>query len=453
MSNEIENGMILPQAQDFEKAIIGACMLEKNAFDLAQQYVSEKMFYNENNAKIFAAIERLNAAGAPVDVLSISSELQKSKELDNVGGRHYLSEMTSNLASAAHLEYHCQIVMQKYISRELIRMAHQTQIRAFADIDDPDDILTEANRNIEQIMELIAGTTEDSSENIVKQSIKGMYERKKKFQEGLSVGITTGFVNLNHLTNGWQQEKLVILAARPAVGKTSVAIHFATRAAQYGSRVLFFSLEMGAVELMDKIITAYADVKPEFYTAGNINQEEINRVENIVNKVLDLPITIDDKPNVTVEKIISKARLMKKRNKCDMVIIDYLQLITPSSSRSNRNREQEVTEMSRKLKVAAKSLRVPFIVLCQLNRDIEKRGKNSEPQLSDLRESGAIEQDADMVIFIHRPEMYDDEAMQNYLELIIRKHRGGKIGKVRVNHNGNMNEFFDYNDNNQNHLV
>ena len=436
--------MILPQAQDYEEVIIGACLIEKTAFDTAQQIVSDKMFYNTNNAKIFAAMQRLNTAGMPIDVLTVSSELKKSKELEAVGGDYYLSQFMSKIGSGANLEYHCQIVFQKFISRELIRMAGETQSRAFADIDDPDDILTDTNQQIEQIMELVAGVSEnDSTCEVVKKALDEMYRRKITFAKGQSVGITTGFADLNRLLNGWQSEKLVILAARPAVGKTSVAVHFAKRAAQAGNNVVVFSLEMGAVELMDKIITSYAGVEPEKYAAGNLSQKEISEVENQINKILDLPITIDDKPNVTVEQIISKARLLKKRNKCDLVIVDYLQLVTPSS-RNNRNREQEVTEMSRKLKVAAKSLKVPFIVLCQLNRDIEKRGKSAEPQLSDLRESGAIEQDADIVCFIHRPEMYNDEAEKNYLELIVRKHRGGKIGKVRVRHNGSMNEFFDY---------
>jgi replicative DNA helicase len=416
-------------------------LLDSSEFDNVQQILNEKMFYDVRNAKIFAAMQELNRKNKLINELNVKEILRKNKE-DFDG--HYFEKIIGNHLYSSDLTELCQIVLQKFINREIIRTSHQNQIRAFADMDDPYDILFDANKNIEQIMELVADVTKTNDMCFVMQeTLKTMYLRVESNKNNSSVGITTGFADLDFLTNGWQKEKLVILAARPAVGKTSIAVHFAKRAAQKGTNVLFFSLEMGATELMEKIITAHTGISPENYAAGRLKQSEIDRVECSVDKLLDLLLIIEDKPNVTVEQIISKARLWKKKGKCDLVIVDYLQLITPSS-RTNRNREQEVTEMSRKLKVAAKSLKVPFIVLCQLNRDIEKRGKNAEPQLSDLRESGAIEQDADIVMFIHRPEMNSDTAEKNSLELIVRKHRGGKIGKVRVQHNGNMNEFYDY---------
>jgi len=287
-----------------------------------------------------------------------------------------------------------------------------------------------------------------------RQSIEQMHIRIDNRSKGITPGISTGFADLNALTNGWLPEKFIVVAARPGVGKTSMAIKFARKAALQGTPVAFFSLEMGETELTDRMIIAEAQIDADDYNSGKIRPDEINRAEMSMLNISELPIYIDDNPKVTVGNIVNKARLLKKQGKCGIAIIDYMQLITPNI-RQGRTREQEVSEISRLLKIHAKELKIPFIVLCQMNRDIE--AEKREPRLSDLRESGSIEQDADIVIFISRPGMYVEELrdkktgerLENYIELLIKKHRGGKTGKVRVKHNASMTEFYDWEYQNQ----
>jgi replicative DNA helicase len=434
-----------PQAIDFEESVIGACLTETTAFDTANGILSAEMFYSEAHRKIFAAMQDLSRSRQPVNIFAVCEKLKQRGELEAAGGQYSVTRLSAQMASAAYLEFDAETVRDKYIRRELILCATENAALGYDDTLETDFLLSKANAGIEHIMELAAGDGSDETiENAVQQAREQLYKRIAAHENGEQAGISAGFLNLNRLTNGWQPEKVIILAARPAVGKTSLAIHFAKAAARQAKHTVFFSLEMGATELADKMIAAEADVNLEDYAAGTINEKQLQSVEQSLSSIMKLPVTVCDNPRVSVENIAAKARLLKKQGKCDIVIIDYLQLITPDRSAKNRTREQEVTEMSRLLKIHAKALKVPFIVLCQLNRDIEKRGKNAEPQLSDLRESGAIEQDADIVIFIDRPELYDDNAEQHTLELIVRKHRGGKLGRVKIRHNGSMNDFYDY---------
>jgi len=444
---ESEFGKLPPQALEIEEAVLGAVMIEAEAFDLVNNILTTEMFYKPAHQRIFIAFQELNREQKPIDMLTVAEKLRQKGELEAAGGHYNITLLVTQTSSAAHIGYHSEIIREKYLRREIIRASTANVALVYDDTIDTYEAIDKANADIERIMEISIGS--DNSETMESAIIKSraqMYERIAAKAKGQQSGITTGFADLNRFTNGWQSGKVIILAARPAVGKTSIAIHFAKSAAKTGNNVVFFSLEMEATELTDKMIAAQSDVSLENYTAGVLSDKEIQDIEQGLTAILKLPITIADNPKVTVDNIAAKARLLKKQGKCDMVIIDYLQLITPDRIIRNRTREQEVTEMSRLLKIHAKALQIPFIVLCQLNRDIEKRTK-SDPQLSDLRESGAIEQDADMVIFIDRPELYEDvnnkPELINTLKLLIRKHRGGKLGEVKLRHNGTMNDFFD----------
>lgn len=438
-------GKVLPQSIEIEEAILGALMVENSSLDIVNSILTSEMFYKESHQLIFDAIKMLDKEQKNIDVLTVMEKLKSNGNLEKIGGALFLSDLTSNVFGSSHIEYHSLIVKEKYMRRELIFSAEKNKLQAYDETFDTDEVINLANRGIEKILDIWAGKSQDETIwNASEKSINQVYERVKAFHSNSYFGIDTGIFKLNKMINGWQKEKVIILAARPSVGKTSLAIHFAKKAAKKGSNVAIFSLEMGASEITDKMICAETGINFEDYMSGNLNDTQIRELENSVGIINTLPITISDNPRVTVDNISSKARLLKKQDKCDMVIIDYLQLITPDRSIKNRTREQEVSEISRLLKIHAKALKVPFIVLCQLNRDIEKRGVNARPMLSDLRESGSLEQDADIVIFINRPELHNDEAEKGLVELIIGKNRGGRLGTVQVKHNGTMNDFYDY---------
>jgi len=449
LTSEPEYGRIMPQARDLEEAVIGAVLLEKTAFETANDILSPEMFYDKANGLIFAACICLDAERKPVDLLTVVEQLRKSGTLESVGGRAYIAKLSQKVVSSFHLEYHCYVVKDKYLHRRLIEICSSGTDLGFDDTEDIDETVARLNADIERLQEEIVGKkdTRHISE-AAKASIEQMHDRIADRMNGITPGIPTGFADLDKLTNGWRPEKFVVIASRPGVGKTSIAVKFARQAARHGTPVVFFSLEMGETELTDRMITAEAGINADDYNSGEIQPPEWSRAETAMENISRLPVYIEDNPKVTVGNIANKARLLKKQGKCGMVIIDYMQLITPSVKL--KVREQEVGEISRLLKIYAKELKVPFIVLCQMNRDIE--AEKREPRLSDLRESGAIEQDADTVIFINRPGMYVEELrdkktgelLVNYMELLVKKHRGGKLGKIKLKHNDSMTDFFDY---------
>jgi replicative DNA helicase len=436
----------MPQAVDMEAAVLGALLIERDSFDTANTILSPEMFYNKANEAVFKAIQTLSEGRRPIDMLTVVQTLKTAGELEMAGGAHYISRLTANVASSAHLEYHCLVVREKYISRKLIEICNSGMNMSFDESEDADDVVAKLNGELEEVMEIMAGkkdTTHISKAS--EQSIKQMYKRIEERKKGITPGIPTGFADLDRRINGWKPERLYIIAARPGVGKTSLATQFARKAAEKGYGAVFFSLEMGETELTDKMIVGLSDISADDYSAGSLSRESCDKAEMAMMELFKLPIYIDDKSSMTVTNIANKARLLKKQGKCDIVFIDYLQLLQPMT-KQGRTREQEVSEMTRMLKVHAKELKIPFVVLCQMNRDIEK--ENREPYLSDLRESGSIEQDADLVMFIWRPKDVKSRAtgeqLNNYLELLIRKHRGGKTGKVGITHNESMSAFYDY---------
>jgi replicative DNA helicase len=381
---ELETGRIMPQARELEEAVLSAVMIEKTAFETAGNILKPDMFYDKAHELIFTACAALEADRKPIDLLTVVEQLRKDGYLEACGGVSYIAQLSQKVVSSAHLEYHCLVIKNKYLARRVIEVSLETASLAFDETQDVDETIAKLNSEIERLQEDVVGNHEtyhvsSPAENCIEQ----MFCRIDNIKNGITRGITTGFAELDRITNGWQPEKFIVLAARPGIGKTSIAIHMAKRAARQGVPVAFFSLEMGATELVDRMIISEAGISADNYNSGAIEPPEWSKAETAATAISKFPIYIDDNPKVTVGNIVNKARLLKKQGKCKMAIIDYLQLITPNI-KAGRNREQEVSEISRLLKVHAKELKIPFIVLCQMNRDIESEKR--EPRLSDLRE-------------------------------------------------------------------
>jgi replicative DNA helicase len=445
-------GRVQPQATDLEEAVLSACIMGRDAYDTAAAILTSEMFYEDAHRTIFEAIGQLSDAHRPVDLFTVTQQLLSQGVLEAAGGPAKIARLTSIMATAAHLEFHCLIVKEHYLKRRVIGVCSEHISHGYDPTTDVGDVITALDQDVERLLEVFVGSQETLHlAEAAKLSVEEMRERRKKFREGIQAGIDTGFAVLNRFTNGWLGEKLIILAARPGVGKTSLAIHMAKRAARKGTPVLFCSLEMGRVELADKLILSECvdKVNAPSFAAGSLTDLQDESFSDTAREVGCYPIYIDDTPNLTVYAIAAKARLMKKQGKCGMVIIDYLQLITPVA-KFGRTREQEVSEITRQLKIAAKALKIPFLVLCQMNRDIE--AEKREPRLSDLRESGAIEQDADIVLMLRRQGMFDKQVIDkdtgadvtHRIELFVRKNRAGRLGVVYVEHDGSMTRFYDW---------
>ena len=445
-SNEF--GLLPPQATEIEPLVIGAVMLEQESIDTAMNLLTDEMFYSPKNQIVFRAICRLHGEMKSIDLATVYNQLLKDGVIERIGGISYLSDLVSKVVSSAHLEDHCLIIRERYIRRKLIESCSM-KISESHDLSiDIDDTIAKLNSELEVVQDILIGKRNSNHiSEATKKSIENMNERISNREKGITPGIPTGFADLDRILNGWQKEKFIVLAARPGEGKTSLAIHFGKKAAERGYNVVSFNLEMGEAELSDKMIIGESEISAEKYNSGNLDSRDINYIQAAIGKIAALPIYIDDTPETTINKIINKARLLKKQGKCDMVIIDYLQLIAASPESKGRSREQEVSFISRSIKVHAKELKIPFITLAQMNRGIESEEGKRPPRLSDLRESGSIEQDADIVMFNYRnPKIIDDATGQpstSSFELIISKHRGGKKGSVLIKHNESMTRFYD----------
>lgn len=442
------DGFVEPNALELEEAILGALLLESTSINRIEDTLRPSDFYSEQNRLIFDAIIRLNEESKPIDVLTVFKHLEKKGSLIQVGGATRLGELTSKIASTAHLEYHAAVVRQKAIERETILNARKTigEIQQGFDIE---DVLFESGKRIEELQEKIVGGNEGCFiEDIIKKADIDLAARMDMARRNIRSGVDTGLADLNKRTNGWQKSDLIILAARPAMGKTALLLHFAKAAAKNGVPVCLFSLEMSDVSLVNRMILSIADVDSDRFKSGYISNEEYARIQEAMRELSKLPIYIDDNPSASMGYIRAKCRILKKQGKCGMVYVDYLQL--SEGDDKSGSREQEVSKMSRMAKKIARELEVPFMLLSQLNRAVEQR-TDKRPIMADLRESGSIEQDADMVIFIHRPGYYGVETKDkygnvetNYGELIIAKFRNGAVGTEKFKHNDNLTRFFDY---------
>ncbi|HJX71280.1 MAG TPA: replicative DNA helicase, partial [Bacteroidales bacterium] len=401
---DLELGKIPPQAIELEEAVLGAIMLEKNAIVEVMDILTPESFYKEEHQKIFQAIIDLSSSDKAIDILTVTEELRKRNQLDAVGGPLYITQLTSRVASAAHVDFHSRIVAQKFIQRELIRVATEIQNRAFDDSIDVNDLLDFSESELFNVAQSNIKKETLKINVLIKEALNQIEEAGKR--EDSLIGVPSGFTKLDRLTSGWQKSDLVIIAARPSMGKTALVLTMARSMAVMNNKsVAIFSLEMSNLQLVNRLIVAETELPSDRIRNGRLKDYEWEQLDYKINSLLEAPIYIDDTPAISIFELRAKCRRLKRQHHIDIIIIDYLQLMTGSTD-TRGNREQEVSNISRALKGIAKELNVPVIALSQLNRSVEIRSGSKRPQLSDLRESGAIEQDADMVIFIHRPEKY-----------------------------------------------
>lgn len=442
-------GKVPPQVPEFEEAVLGALMLEKDAIHTVVDILKPETFYSDAHGKIFKAIQSLSLEHKPIDIHTVAQQLRADGDIDTVGGPYYLATLTNKVASTAHLEYHARIIAQKHIQRELIRVGADIQTRAFEESEDVSDMLDRAEQDLFKIAEGNIKKEVSRIDAVVREAIHQIEEAGKQ-PDGLS-GVPSGFTELDRMTNGWQPSDLLIIAARPAMGKTAFVLSMARNTAVDHKRpVAIFSLEMASVQLVNRLISSESEIPGEKLKKGQLQDWEWQQLEHKVKGLEEAPLFIDDTPALSVFEFRAKLRRLVMQHKIELVIIDYLQLMTAGGTQS---REQEVSTISRSLKAIAKELNVPIIALSQLNRSVEMRAGDKRPQLSDLRESGAIEQDADMVMFIHRPEYFGitEDSLGNSLiglaEIIVAKHRSGSVGDVRLRFKKEFTRFCDVEEN------
>jgi replicative DNA helicase len=446
----LEKGKIPPQAVDLEIAVLGAMMIDKKGIDDVIDILHPDAFYDKKHQEIYAAIYTLFQNSEPTDLLTVSNQLRKDGKLEMIGGDFYLINLTQKVASSAHIEYHARIILQKYIQRKLITISNEIIENAYDETADVFDLLDLAEG---KLFEVTQGNLKKGSEgagDLVKQALKKIQDISN--QDGMS-GLATGFTKLDALTSGWQPSDLIIIAARPGMGKTAFVISMAKNMAiDFGSPVALFSLEMSSVQLITRMISSETGLTSEKLRKGNLEPHEWEQLNVKVKKLSDAPIFIDDTPSLSIFDLRAKARRLVSQHGVRILIIDYLQLMTAGGSgKGGGNREQEISTISRNLKALAKELNVPVIALSQLSRAVETRGGSKRPLLSDLRESGAIEQDADIVSFIFRPEYYgltewdDDEhtPCEGQGEFIVAKHRNGGLENIRLKFTGHLAKFSD----------
>jgi replicative DNA helicase len=446
----IGNGKLQPQALDLEEAVLGALMLEKDALSSVIDVLKPEVFYEVKHQKIFNAISVLFEKTSPVDILTVTAQLRQQGELEMIGGAYYITELTNRVASAANIEYHSRIIIQKYIQRELIRISTDVINSAYEDTSDVLDLLDKAEKNLFEIAQNNLRRDSRKMDDLVHQALKDIEALKDK-KDGLT-GVASGFTDLDRMTSGWQKSDLVIIAARPAMGKTAFVLSCARNAAvDFDKPVVVFSLEMSSVQLVNRLISGETEIEQEKIRKGTLEEWEWQQIHSKIGRLEAAPLIIDDTPSLNIFEFRAKCRRLKSQHDIQLIIIDYLQLMQgKADGKGGGNREQEIGSISRALKTVAKELNVPVIALSQLSRAVENRpGGSKRPMLSDLRESGSIEQDADMVLFLYRPEYYgldvdeDNLPTQGVGEIIIAKHRNGETGKVRLKFVGKYVKFTD----------
>ncbi|WP_121244347.1 replicative DNA helicase [Mucilaginibacter phyllosphaerae] len=444
------NGKLQPQALDLEEAVLGALMLEKDALSSVIDVLKPEIFYEVKHQKIFNAIRVLFEKTSPVDILTVTAQLRQQGELEMIGGAYYITELTNRVASAANIEYHSRIIIQKFIQRELIRISTDVINTAYEDTSDVLEMLDKAEKNLFEIAQNNLRRDSRKMDDLVHEALKDIEALKDK-KDGLT-GIPSGFTDLDRMTSGWQKSDLVIIAARPAMGKTAFVLSCARNAAvDFDKPVVVFSLEMSSVQLVNRLISGETEIEQEKIRKGTLEEWEWQQIHSKVGRLEAAPLIIDDTPSLNIFEFRAKCRRLKSQHDIQLIIIDYLQLMQgKADGKGGGNREQEIGSISRALKTVAKELNVPVIALSQLSRAVESRpGGSKRPMLSDLRESGSIEQDADMVLFLYRPEYYgmdvdeDNNPTAGVGEVIIAKHRNGETGRVRLRFVGKYVKFQD----------
>ena len=446
----VETGKTPPQAVDIEEAVLGAIMIEKDAIHEVIELIKPESFYKEAHAKIYKAILDLSIREEPIDLLTVTQELRRKNILEEVGGPFYITQLTTRVMSSVHIEYHARIIYQKYIQRELIRVSANIQERAFDESVDVDDLL---NCSEQELFEITQGNIKQSVQRIdlllksVIDNIQEVGNRESKLS-----GIPSGYTNIDRITSGWQPTDLIIIAARPSMGKTAFVLSMARNiAVDHGFNVALFSLEMSSQQIVKRMIVSETELEADKIRNGKLTPEEWEQLYVKIAKLSEAHIFIDDTPALSVFEFRAKCRRLVMQHKIQIAIIDYLQLMTWTGD-TKGNREQEVSNISRSLKAVAKELNIPVIALSQLNRMVEGRTggvKGKRPHLSDLRDSGAIEQDADIVAFIHRPEYYgftqdeQNNSLEGVAEIIIAKHRNGALEDIQLTFKKDFAKFVD----------
>jgi len=445
----LSDGKIPPQAIDLEEAVLGAMLIDEKGVNEIIELLSPEVFYKRSHQLIYESIERLFRESEPIDLLTVSADLKKNKNFEPAGGDFYLISLSQKVSSSAHIEFHSRIIIQKYIQRKLITISNEIIQKSYNESTDVMDLLDEAESKLYDVAQGNIKTSTESAQNLVIRAKARIEEIAK--QEGLS-GVSTGFEKLDKLTSGWQPSDLVIIAARPGMGKTALALSMARNiSVQQKIPVAFFSLEMSSVQLITRLISSETGLTSDKLRTGKLADHEWQQLNIKVSDLESSPLFIDDSPSLTIFELRAKARRLSSSHGIKLIIIDYLQLMNIGSSNKAGNREQEISTISRNLKALAKELDIPVIALSQLSRAVETRGGTKRPILSDLRESGAIEQDADIVSFLYRPEYYgisewDDDMKtpsDGQGEFIVAKHRNGALDSIKLKFIPNLGKFED----------
>ena len=442
------DGKLPPQAIELEEAVLGALMLDNEALSDTIDILKPEYFYKMEHQKIFDAIIVLFNESKPVDILTIIEQLKKSGELESIGGAFYITQLTNNVASSANTEYHARIIVEKFIQRSLIRISSTIIKDSFDETIDVFDLLSNAEQELFSVTEGSLRKSYSKMSELISSAINNIEELKNK-EDGLS-GVPSGFSRLDRVTSGWQKSDLVIIAARPGMGKTALALTMCRNIAiNHKTPIGIFSLEMSTDQLVNRLISSESEIPSNKLRKGNLEEYEFVQLHEKIKDLAEAPIYIDDTPGLSVFELRAKARRLVKNHGVKIIIVDYLQLMTAGGNKIG-NREQEISTISRSLKGIAKELKIPVIALSQVNRGVESRTSTSKrPILADLRESGAIEQDADIVTFIYRPEYYkiyeweNSDDSRGQAEIIIAKHRNGSLENIRLKFINTLAKFSD----------
>ena len=443
-----EAGKLPPQAQELEDSVLGALMIEKDAYGTVADLLRPEVFYKDQNRVVYEAIRELAAKDQPIDILSVGEKLKSQGMLEKAGGAVYLADLTRRVASTAHLRYHAEVIAKKATARDVIALAAQIEEMGFDETQDVDELMQTAEAGIFEISQRSQKRDVTQIDPVIEEAFKRMEKAAKN--TGSISGIPSGFHALDKITSGWQTPDLVIIAARPAMGKTAFVLSMAKHIAiDREIPTAVFSLEMSNVQLVNRLIMNVCELEGDKIKTGKMTKEDAKRLNTKINIMKGKPLYLDDTPSLSIFELRSKARKLVREHGVRLIIIDYLQLMNAQGS-SFGSREQEVSIISRGLKGLAKELDIPIIALSQLNRGVESRQgiEGKTPQLSDLRESGAIEQDADMVCFIHRPEYYhiysDDKTgkdLRGLAQIIVAKHRNGATDSIWLRFRGKYAKF------------
>ena len=440
-------GHLQPQALDMERVVLGALMVDKDAFSIVSELLHPDTFYEPRHQKIYQAIQTLNMNENPVDIITVTEELRREGTLESIGGPAYIVELSSNVASSANIEYHARILSQKFLARQLISFASTIETKAFDETVDVNDLMQEAEGNLFELSQRNMKKDYVQIDSVVSKAMEIL--QKASANAGGMTGVPTGYTKLDEKTSGWQASDLVIIAGRPAMGKTTFALSLAKNIA-VDARIptAFFSLEMSNVQLVNRLISNVCEIPGNKMLNGQLSPDEWSKLDKNMGTLNGAPLYIDDTPGLSIFELRTKARRLVKEKDVKIIMIDYLQLMNANGMKFG-SRQEEVSKISGSLKGLAKELDIPILALSQLNRTVENREglEGKRPQLSDLRESGSIEQDADMVLFVHRPEYYhifEDEKGNNLrgmAQIIIAKHRKGATGDVLLDFKGEFTRF------------